>query len=109
MICAECGQTNREGATYCDACGTPLSVGVIRHELPPDDDGGAPAQPQDKPSGLVGAMTADWTARSALAGLFGLVGAFIAASMGSWGFVLLFALVSAAGWGFLIYTLRNAP
>ena len=59
--------------------------------------------------GLVGMMTFDWTMRSLLAVIFGILGAVVAASQGAWGFVLLFALISLAGCGFLAYTIRNAP
>jgi len=54
-------------------------------------------------------MTFDWTMRSLLAVIFGILGAVVAASQGAWGFVLLFALISLAGCGFLAYTIRNAP
>jgi len=95
MICPECGASNREGATYCDTCGKPLA---------------AAAREKAAQSGnLTGMMTADWTIRSALAGIFGIFGAIAAASFGRWDFVALFVLISVAGWGFLAFTIRNAP
>jgi hypothetical protein len=95
MICSDCGATNRDGASYCDSCGKPLSQ--------------AARTKASRSAGLVGWMTLDWTMRSALAGLAGIVGAIIAASQGAWDFVFLFVLISVAGWGFLAYTIRNAP
>ena len=95
MICPRCGTSNRDGATYCDSCAEPLSE--------------AAEKTSSRSEGLVGMMTFDWTMRSLLAGLFGIVGAVVAASQGAWGFVVLFALISLAGWGFLAYTVRNAP
>jgi hypothetical protein len=54
-------------------------------------------------------MTADWTIRSAFAGVVGIGGAAWAASVGKWDFAALFLLISLAGWGFFAYTIRNAP
>src|SRR5256885_16834737 len=95
MICPRCGASNRDGATYCDSCGQPLSE--------------AARKTSRRSAGLVGMMTFDWTMRSLLAVIFGILGAVVAASPGAWGFVLLFALVSLAGCGVLAYTIPDAP
>ena len=95
MICAECGAGNRDGASYCDTCGKPLTA-TVRDKAARSD-------------GLTAMMTADWTIRSMLAGIFGILGAGLAASLGKWDFVALFVLISLAGWGFLAYAIRNAP
>jgi len=57
----------------------------------------------------MGLMIADWTMRSALAGIAGVLGALYFASYGEWGLVVLFALISLAGWGFFVYTTGNTP
>lgn len=95
MNCPNCGSPNRTDAAYCDTCGKPLSDATQARA--------------SKSDGLAGMMTFDWTIRSALAGIFGLVGAMIAAGMGAWGYALVFVLISIAGWGFLAYTMRSAP
>src|SRR2546426_6205941 len=95
MICPRCGASNRDGAAYCDSCGQPLSE--------------AARKTSRRSAGLVGMMTFDWTMRSLLAVIFGILGAVVAASQGAWGFVLLFALISLAGRGVLSYTIPNAP
>ena len=93
---------NRDGASYCDSCGEPLSdAGRAIFE-------GVHARAR-RSAGFVGLMTFDWTARSALAGIAGILGALVAASQGAWGFVVLFLLISVLGWGFLAYAIRNAP
>lgn len=95
MICAECGGSNRDGASYCDSCGKPLSE--------------ATRTKAERSSFLVGMMTLDWIIGSAMAGLAGIAGAAIAVSVGRWDFVFLFVLISTLGWGVLAYTIRNAP
>jgi len=102
MICPECGAGNRDGASYCDSCGGPLSEAVRALSE------GVRAS-ANRSAGFVGLMTLDWTARSALAGIAGILGAVVAASQGAWGFVALFLLISFLGWGFLAYAIRNAP
>src|SRR2546426_7725093 len=80
MICPRCGASNRDGAAYCDSCGQPLSE--------------AARKTSRRSARLVGMMTFDWTMRSLLAVIFGILGAEVAASQGGWGFVLLLAPVS---------------
>ena len=67
MICPECGAGNRDGASYCDSCGEPLSEAVRTLSE------GVRAS-ANRSAGFVGLMTLDWTARSALAGIAGILG-----------------------------------
>lgn len=94
MACPRCGSESREGAAYCDACGEPLAGGAPRTVSPPD--------------GLMGLMALDWTLRSVLAGVLGIIGAILVAATGNWQYVPLFLAISAVGWGILIFIYLNA-
>src|SRR2546427_12064366 len=95
MICPRCGASNRDGAAYCDSCGQPLSE--------------AARKTSRRSAGLVGMMTFDWTMRSVLAVIFGILGAAGSASPGEWGFGPLVAPHSVGGCGVLGYTVSLGP
>src|SRR2546428_13432424 len=95
MICPRCGASNRDGATYCDSCGQPLSE--------------AARKTSRRSAGLVGMMTFDWTMRSLLAVIFGILGAVGDASQGGGGFGLLFPPVFLAGLGVSCFNPRDRP
>jgi zinc-ribbon domain len=105
MSCPECGARNRKGVSYCDSCGAPLSEALETRAT----QAGANQSGARQPGRLMGMMIADWTMRSALAGIVGVLGALYFASYGEWGLVVLFALISLAGWGFFVYTTANTP
>jgi|GEM_PF-2792919 len=54
-------------------------------------------------------MTFDWTMRSLLAGIGGVVGCLVSVSLGAYGVAVLFALIAVAGWGTFLYLVRNPP
>jgi len=54
-------------------------------------------------------MTFDWTMRSLLAGIGGVVGCLVSVSLGAYGVAVLFALIAVAGWGIFLYLVRNPP
>ena len=105
MSCPECGARNRKGVSFCDSCGAPLSEALETRAT----RAGANQSGARQPGRLMGLMIADWTMRSALAGIAGVLGALYFASYGEWGLVVLFALISLAGWGFFVYTTGNTP
>ncbi len=51
MKCGQCGNENREGARFCDSCGSPLAVAV-------GAEGGAPT-PIEPPAAALAALTED--------------------------------------------------
>jgi len=56
----------------------------------------------------MGLMALDWTLRSVLAGVLGIIGAILVAATGNWQYVPLFLVISAVGWGILIFIYLNA-
>lgn len=101
MICPQCGAANRNGARYCDACGTPLVQGLPPRSTSEEDDGArdlvAPPERVLGSEGIVGWMAIDWTMRFIAVACFGLLVGFVALGMALYTWSVLFFLLGVVG------------
>ena len=110
MICPSCGATNRDGASYCDSCGTPLTARLPSRSPSEGDDPGqdltAPPERVLDSGGIVGWMAFDWTARFVLVAFFGILIGFVTLGMALYlwaGFFFLLAAVGIAGTWYMLH------
>ena len=101
MNCLKCGAPNRDGASYCDSCGEPLTADASPRTEPEFTEGLYQGMDHDEPllekGGLVGWMAIDWTLRFGMVAVIGILVGFLTIGMGEYGYSAFFFILGAVG------------